>query len=59
MDWSAFLDDVRPGRFEAAFLGWNQSSGEPSLFFDALVATGGRGNYAKYSDVALDQVRQR
>ncbi|MDR7418614.1 MAG: ABC transporter substrate-binding protein [Armatimonadota bacterium] len=56
MDWSAFLDDVRSGRFEAAFLGWNQSSGEPSLFFDALVATGGRGNYAKYSDPALDQV---
>jgi peptide/nickel transport system substrate-binding protein len=56
MDWSAFLDEVRNGRFEAAFLGWNQSSGEPSLFFDALVATGGRGNYAKYSDAALDQI---
>jgi peptide/nickel transport system substrate-binding protein len=56
LDWSAFLDDVRPGRFEAAFLGWNQSSGEPSLFFDPLVATGGRGNYAKYSDAALDQI---
>lgn len=56
MDWAAFLDEVRGGKFEAAFLGWNQSSGEPSLFFDALAATGGRGNYAKYSDTALDQV---
>jgi ABC-type transport system substrate-binding protein len=47
---------VRVGKFEAAFLGWNQSSGEPSLFFDPLAATGGRGNYAKYSDAQLDQV---
>jgi peptide/nickel transport system substrate-binding protein len=56
MDWAAFLDEVRAGKFEATFLGWNQSSGEPSLFFDPLVATGGRGNYAKYSDPQLDQI---
>lgn len=54
MDWAAFLAEVRAGKYEAAFLGWNQSSGEPSLFFDPLVATGGRGNYGGFSDATLD-----
>lgn len=56
MDWAAFLAEVRAGKYEAAFLGWNQSSGEPSLFFDPLVATGGRGNYGGFSDLALDSL---
>lgn len=56
MEWASFLSEVRPGRFDAAFLGWNQSSGEPALFFDPLVATGGRANYSRYRDPALDEV---
>ncbi len=56
MEWAAFLTEVRAGKFDAAFLGWNQSSGEPSLFFDPLVGTGGRANYAGYSDPAIDAV---
>lgn len=56
MEWAAFLSDVRGGRFQAAFNGWNQSTDEPSLFMDALVKTGGRANYSKTSDPALDQI---
>jgi peptide/nickel transport system substrate-binding protein len=56
MEWAAFLSEVRAGKFDASFAGWNQSSGEPSLFFDPLVATGGRANYVKHSDPALDAV---
>lgn len=56
MEWASFLAEVRPGRFDAAFLGWNQSSGEPSIFLNPLVGTEGRSNYAKNSDPALDAI---
>jgi ABC-type transport system substrate-binding protein len=56
MEWAAFLAEVRAGKFDAAFLGWNQSSGEPSLFLDPMSATGGRANYTSLSDPALDQI---
>ncbi|MBI4280548.1 MAG: ABC transporter substrate-binding protein [Armatimonadetes bacterium] len=54
MEWASFLEEVRSGRYDAAFLGWNQSSGEPSLFLDAMAKTRGRANYAKQSDPAID-----
>ncbi len=56
MEWAAFLAEVRAGKFDAAFLGWNQSSGEPSLFLDPMAATGGRANYTSLTDPALDQI---
>ncbi|MBT9258879.1 MAG: hypothetical protein KM310_03835 [Clostridiales bacterium] len=55
MEWAAFLEDYRAGRFDIALGGWNQSSPEPSLFLDAMVMTGGRANYSKYSDPEIDQ----
>ncbi|MDI3270261.1 MAG: ABC transporter substrate-binding protein [Bacillota bacterium] len=55
MEWAAFLEDYRSGRFDIALGGWNQSSPEPSLFLDAMVMTGGRANYSKYSDREIDQ----
>jgi len=54
LEWAAYLSEVRAGKFDAAFGGWNQSSGEPSLFLDALAETGGRANYAHHSDPAID-----
>ncbi|MFO8059703.1 MAG: ABC transporter substrate-binding protein [Bacillota bacterium] len=59
MEWGAFLDEVRAGEFQMTFLGWNQSGADPSLFTDALVMTGGRGNYAGYSDPELDDILRR
>ncbi|MDI6894785.1 MAG: ABC transporter substrate-binding protein [Bacillota bacterium] len=56
MEWGAFLEEVRGGKYQVAFLGWNQSSGEPSLFFDPLVKTGGRGNYGGFSNAELDRL---
>ena len=56
MEWAAFLEETRGGKFDASFSGWNQSSGEPSLFLDPLVATGGRANYGRHSDPAVDAV---
>jgi peptide/nickel transport system substrate-binding protein len=58
MEWAAFLEETRAGKFDASFSGWNQSSGEPSLFLDALVATGGRANYGRHTDPAIDAVLQ-
>ena len=56
LEWAAFLEDVEARNFQMAFLGWNQSSPEPSLFTDALVMTGGRGNDGGYSDPELDEI---
>ncbi len=56
MEWAAFLADARAGKTDAAFLGWNQSSDEPSLFFDALVKSDGRGNYTRGRDATLDSL---
>src|SRR5262249_32455665 len=56
MEWAAFLGETRAGKFDGSFGGWNQSSGEPSLFLDPLVATGGRANYGRHSDPAIDAV---
>jgi peptide/nickel transport system substrate-binding protein len=56
MEWAAFLSETRAGKFDAAFSGWNQSSGEPSLFLDPIAETGGRANYAKHSDPAIDAI---
>ena len=54
MEWAPYLEKVQGGDFDIALLGWNQSSPDPSIFFEPLVKTGGRGNYAKYSDKELD-----
>ncbi|HLT59021.1 MAG TPA: ABC transporter substrate-binding protein [Limnochordales bacterium] len=56
MEWAAYLEEVRNGQHQIAFLGWNQSSPEPSLFTDAKAKTNGRGNYGNYSDPALDAI---
>ncbi len=56
MEWGAFLDEVRASEFQMTFLGWNQSGADPSLFTDAKVMTGGRGNYANHSDPELDEL---
>ncbi len=56
MEWGAFLDEVRAGEFQMVFLGWNQSGADPSLFTDAKVMTGGRGNYANHSDPEIDEL---
>jgi len=56
MEWAAYLEEVRNGQFQLAFLGWNQSSPEPSLFTDAKAKTGGRANYGGYYDPRLDAV---
>ncbi len=57
MEWGAFLDEVRAGDFQVAFLGWNQSSPEPSLFTSALAMTGCRDKDGSFSNAALDAVR--
>ncbi|MDB4896902.1 MAG: hypothetical protein JWN15_3164 [Firmicutes bacterium] len=54
MEWAPYLEKVQKGDFDMAFLGWNQSSPDPSIFFDPLVKTGGRGNYGKFTDKELD-----
>jgi len=56
MEWAAYLEEVRNGQFQLAFLGWNQSSPEPSLFTDAKAKTGGRANFGGYYDPRLDAV---
>jgi len=56
MEWAAYLEDVRNSQFQLAFLGWNQSSPEPSLFTDAKAKTGGRANFGGYYDPRLDAV---
>ncbi len=55
-EWGAFLDRAFAGDFQMAYLGWNQSSPEPSLFTDALVKTGGRANDAGISHEELDEL---
>lgn len=55
MEWAPYIAYLETGQFDMIFLGWNQNSGEPSLFFDALVKTGGRGNDAGFSDPELDE----
>lgn len=55
-EWGAFIDEVFASEFDMIYLGWNQSSPEPSLFTDALVGTGGRGNFAGYSDSRIDDL---
>jgi ABC-type transport system substrate-binding protein len=54
MEWAPYNDMVTKSDFDMAFLGWNQSSPDPSIFFDPLVKTGGRANYGKNSDKELD-----
>lgn len=54
MEWAPYVAKVQGGEYDLAVLGWNQSSPDPSIFFDPLVKTGGRGNYAGYSDKELD-----
>ncbi|MDB4896899.1 MAG: peptide/nickel transport system substrate-binding protein [Firmicutes bacterium] len=54
MEWAPYTDLTAKGDFDICFLGWNQSTNEPSIFLDPLVKTGGRGNYAKFSDKELD-----
>lgn len=54
LEWAPYLEKVQKGNFDMAFLGWSQGSGEPSVFFDPKVKTGGRGNYAGYSDAEID-----
>lgn len=54
LEWGAFLADVQGKKYQMAFLGWAQSSPEPSLFLDALVMTGGRGNYTSYGNKDVD-----
>lgn len=54
MEWAPYTEKTSKGDFDICLLGWNQSSPEPSIFFDPLVKTGGRANYAKYSDNELD-----
>jgi peptide/nickel transport system substrate-binding protein len=56
MEWATFLSDARSGKTDAAFLGWNQSSDEPSLFFDALIRSDGRGNYTRGRDATIDNL---
>lgn len=56
MEWAAYLEEVRNGQHQIAYLGWNQSSPEPSLFTDAKAKTGGRGNYGNFSDPKLDAI---
>ncbi|MBT9258882.1 MAG: hypothetical protein KM310_03855 [Clostridiales bacterium] len=55
MEWAPYLEEVQAGNYDVAVLGWNQSSPEPSIFFDPLVKTGGRANYSGYSDPELDE----
>ena len=55
-EWGAFIDEVFASEFDMIYLGWNQTSPEPSLFTDALVGTGGRGNFAGYSDPEIDDL---
>ena len=54
LEWGAFLADIQGSKYQMAFLGWAQSSPEPSLFLDALVMTGGRGNYTGYGNKDVD-----
>lgn len=56
MEWAPFLDDIYAGNFQASLSGWNQSSPEPSIFADPLLATGGRANYAPWSDELIDEL---
>lgn len=56
MEWAAFMDQVLNSEYEMCFLGWNQSGADPSLFTDALVMTGGRGNWGNRSDPRIDEL---
>ena len=54
MEWSPFLKKARASDWDMVFIGWQQSTNNPSNFYDARIMTGGRGNYGKLSDPAID-----
>lgn len=54
IEWAPYTERTSQGDFDICFLGWNQSTNEPSIFLDPLVKTGGRANYAKFADKELD-----
>lgn len=54
LEWAPFVENMQKADFDMVFLGWSQGSGEPSIFFDPLIKTGGRGNYAGFSDAEID-----
>lgn len=54
MEWAPYVANAQKANYDLTLLGWNQGSPDPSVFFDPLVKTGGRGNYSKYSDPQID-----
>lgn len=54
LEWGPYQEMLKGGQYDMAFLGWNQSTGEPSIFTDPLTNTSGRANYSKLSDKQLD-----
>jgi len=56
LEWGTWVDRVFAEDFDMVFLGWMQSTFEPSKFTDPLVKTGGRAALFGYSNPELDQL---
>ena len=57
LDWGSYLDIFTGTKqFAISGMSWVQNTGEPTLFLDVLLRTGGRGNFTGYSNQTVDKL---